>query len=416
MAGAITLEPMDPDNIQSDDVSDDAEVFEQFRSAAETERAGVELAVYRVPTDFKNNPTGEEGRHLFSTPIDRYDLPQLYDRIKKEYMPRGYGVGTFRLMVRRKGMRGIIWKKLIVLEKGMADDEPLPPMPEIKSGDPAVSALADALNRQNELLSQLFMRQQAPQNLPDPMAQTERMLAMVASLTTAINGRPVAAGPSQTLGDMASGFREMLKLSREFGGGDSGGGGDEEGGGVAGVLKAAAPFADVLKALIERQGAAVPALPAPQAQPRMMRREPPRAPAPPRPQPPRQNVTAAGGSVNEPGRVSGIPLANTPGENAVLMKIVEMTNDLIQLRNGGGDPALIGKTFAGMVPPNVEDQLLDLLDANDWFEKLCAFNPAVAPHRDFFQIVRDSMLAEYEFEAEIPAGAEGTGEDAPLRT
>ena len=80
----------------------------------------------------------------------------------------------------------------------------------------------------------------------------------------------------------------------------------------------------------------------------------------------------------------------------MLLKIVEMTNDLITLKIGGGDPVAIGKTLAEMITPEVETRLLAILDSSDWFEKLCGFNPKVKEHREFFTAARDSLLAEYE--------------------
>ena len=89
----------------------------------------------------------------------------------------------------------------------------------------------------------------------------------------------------------------------------------------------------------------------------------------------------------------------------MLMKIVEMTNDLISLHEGGGDPVAIGKTFVGLLTPEIETRVLDLLESDDWFDKLAGFNPKVREHKEFFTSVRDSMLAEYEF-------TEGEGGDA----
>lgn len=397
MQGAVTLEPVDDSRIDVD-VSDDSEAFDKFRESGDSETAGKVIWVYRIPTDSKNNPTGEDARHLFSAPIDRYDLPQLYDRIKKDYMPRGYGIGTFRIFVRTVGQRGVHWKKLLVLEKGAHDDEPLPAPPEIKSGDPAVAALAEAMRQQNELLSRLFEARQNSVPPPDPMAQTERMLAMVASLTTAINGRPTpAVGTPQTLGEMANGFREMMKLSREFGG-DSGAGGEDEAEGALGVMKSLTPWAGVLEKLLDGiKNQPARALPAPQ--PNVLRREPPRVAG----RPPTQEEIAARAAQTQPAApmMAKPPIRapqNSPGGDAVLMKIVELTNDLITLKNNGGEPVGIGKTLTGMVTSDMEERLLDLLEPDDWFDRLAAFNPKIREHKEFFTAVRDAMLSEYDFE------------------
>ena len=95
----------------------------------------------------------------------------------------------------------------------------------------------------------------------------------------------------------------------------------------------------------------------------------------------------------------------------MLLKVVEITNDLITLKSAGGDPGAIGKTMGEMIPPDFEEKILDLLEKPDWFERLAGFNPLVKPHQEFFTAVRNSVLAEYEFiEGE---GGDADGDDAP---
>lgn len=405
-AGGIGMEP--------NDASEQWSEFETLRDQGEGAARGMFVWVYRIPTDAAGNPVSSvESEQLFVAPIDVYTLPQIFERVKKEYMSRGFGRSLIRIQVRREKVRGVLWQKVFAIIKGLNDDGPDATKGTDASGDGnSIHALAQMFDRtlqaqqeQNRrLIEQMFSRQNSAP--VDPMQQTERMLAMVASLTTAINGRPVAAAaaPAQTLGEMASGFREMLKLSQEFGGG---GGGFDEPEGALGTLKSLTPWAGVFEKLIDNMKS--PAVPVPQ-----MRRAP-RLPASAMPHPDGGNgptaPSAPGIAVQNAARSQGIPTPNQPtGSDPMLLKIVEMTNDLITLKSQGGDPAQIGKTVAGMLTADVEDRLLDLLEADDWFAKLSGFNPRVTEHREFFQIVRDSLLAEYEFSDEIPA----TGDGAPL--
>ena len=237
------------------DASEQWSEFEQFRDQAESDRRGMLIWVYRIPTDAQGIPvTGGETSLLFTAPIDTYpSLPTVFDRVKKEYMPRGYGRALIRIQVRREKKTGVLWQKVFTIEKGARDDEP-EAVGKIGGDIAALAAIfqrtLEAQQQQNRELIARILSAQNQAGAVDPMGQARGIIEMVTAITAAINsGKPAAAlAAPQTLGEMAGGFREMLKLSREFG--NPGVASDEDEGGVVGVLKAASPFADMIKELI----------------------------------------------------------------------------------------------------------------------------------------------------------------------
>ena len=400
----IDLVPVDGDEIPGD-VSEQWEEFEKFRDEADSADKGMTVWVYRIPTDARNNPiSNTDTRLLFTSPIDAVDsLPALFSRIKKEYMPRGYGVGMFRIMIRQNQGRGVKWMKVYTLEKGALDDDPIPVTdPTAPKSDPAMAIVAAAMDRQTAMIERLMNERGGAQPIVNPMEQTQQMVTMITSIAGILVNRPVAAGGAvPTIAEQISGVREIMKLGKELGGDGLGALGESEEQGLTGILKSVAPIAELLKTMIERAPARPPIAPPRLAGPGV-RRAPPASAAP---------IHGAGGPVNAPGTATGVPHAekvaanenlahymhNRHGDQAMLLKVTEITNDLITLHETqGADPASLGAALVPMIPAEIEDRLLDLLESNNWFEKLCAFNARVKDHRAFFEGVRTAVLAEYE--------------------
>lgn len=387
------------------DASEQWGEFESFRDQAESARRGMLIWVYRIPTDAQGIPvTGGDTSLLFTAPIDTYpSLPMVFNRVKKEYMPRGAGRTLIRIQVRREKKPGVLWQKVFTIEKGTSDDEPetstVKPLDGI--GDIArviQQAMAAQAEQNRALIATLIARQNSASPV-DALAQTREMISMVAALTTAMNGRPVAApGPAASVTEQLQGFREMMKFARDMGG--EFGGGDDDEPGALGVLKSLTPWAGVFEKLLTGMQNR-PALPAPPMQRPPMRR---------RIMPPNPNLAGASA---QPSVVTAQPAPpvnpKTPEDAAMLLKIVEFSNELITLKNNGADPAVIGKQIPDALTPEIESRVLDLLERPDWFKTLSGFNPLVREHEEFFTKVRDAFMAEYEIEGDAATTETPTG-------
>lgn len=387
--------------------------FDAFRDQGDASTAGMSVWVYRIPTNAAGEPDGGDSRQLFTSPIDRYTLQQIFERVKKGFMPRGYGTATIRIMVRRDKVRGVIWQKLFIIEKSSLDDEP--EMGAKVADTSGVAALAEAMRQQNQLIIQLISRQQnAPVSQSPPIDPIESAMKMVTAMTGMMGvlaNRTAPAGPAASgVGDMIAGIREMMKLTREIGGmaGESADDGADPDGAV-GVLKAIAPIADLVKTLIVsgRATPAVPQLSGPvQAEPAALPAQPARAaqPAPARPtQPARPTVIHPERMPVDTAVASPPPPTETAqfqGDNAMFGKVTEILGDLVKLAENGSDATALGATVVDLIPEAYEQHFLTILESDNWFAKLAAFNPAVNSQPEWFAALRYSILAEYTDDAD----------------
>ncbi len=366
------------------DVSEQWEEFEKFRDQEDAANKGMTVWVYRIPTDARGNPESNmDTRLLFTAPIDLYSLPQLYDRIKKEYMPRGYGVGIFRVMIRQNNVKGVKWQKVVTLEKGAKDDEPEAKPDNSGTSIAAVAqlfqkTLDDAMRANRELIGQLLTRQNvAP---PDPFGGAQQIVAMVTGLAGVLM-KP-AAGAGGGIAEQVSGIREILKLSNDLGA-LRGGGGDDAGGdgnSISSILQAAAPYANLLKDLLAR--APAPAAPVHRLPPPPMRAEPARAPNP-------QTVTAPQAQGNDP----------------MLLQLAKHVSDICDLiAQGKAEPEGVALLILDAVPAEYDDRFYEIVAADNWLTKLAAIEPRVRQHTEFFTAVRARIMQEFAEDSEAVPG------------
>lgn len=421
MAGAVVIDDSGVIPMVDVDVSDDSEVFEQFRESGESETAGKVIWVYRIPTDSKNNPTGEESRHLFSAPIDRYDLPQLYDRIKKEYMPRGYGVGTFRILVRTAGQRGVHWKKLLVLEKGAHDDEPEVTTESSSGNNIAAVAqlfqktLDDAMRANRDLIGQLLARQNAVPAI-DPIQQALQLTAAISGMVTAVNSKQTLIGAAtggavDTLGSIKEMFGFLKSIGVKIGTGDGDARDDGDDNSLSKMLEVGKPYVELLGKMIER----APVAPVPGA-----RRTPPDAvqpqltgPAanatggasPARAMPP-ASAPAPSAPIFEPTIIHGTGGSGTAeGTDPMLLELAKHVSDICTLLDRGqGEPAGVAKLILDSVPAKYDEKFYAIIADESWLLKLASLDRRVNNHAEFFGQVRALILAEFadDTESETP--------------
>jgi len=412
--GAQVLMPADSESSLGDQAQQWDE-FDAFREQGESAQAGLNVWVYRVPSDTANNPiSGARMSLMFTAPIDRYTIPQILERVKKEYMDRGRAKATIRIHVRKERGAGTLWNKLFLIEKSVADDEP-----EASSSNSDIGAIAavfqkslDAAAQQNrEMLAQLFQRMNAAPAV-DPMLQTERMVTMVTGLAGVLAKPSAAVSPAASIAEQIAGVREILKLSQSLGS-DGGVAGGEETEGTVGVLKAIAPIADLVKELIVN-ARTVPAVPvrrrlaAPVSSP-LSGPAPGTVPAQaaqPVAEPPRVTESVAPHGAIENPQSSAAP-HGVKDEDAMFAKISEVLDGLVAKAEQGADPAALGELVADFIPEPYEQRFLNVLDSPHWFEKLAVLNSKVTLHRPFFDTLRAAILAQYA-EDETPPEPHGS--------
>ena len=78
-------------------------------------------------------------------------------------------------------------------------------------------------------------------------------------------------------------------------------------------------------------------------------------------------------------------------------------NQLLSLAQAGSDPEDVHNTFEPLLSDEQYDQIADFLEKTpDWFEQLCAMVPQAAPHRKWFEELRDVIIAVPEDDEEDP--------------
>lgn len=401
---AVTLVPIDEaDADMPGDAAKQWAEFDNLRDQGEAATAGMVVWCYQVPTDPSGQPaSGAESALLFSAPIDAYTLAQIFDRVKKEYMPRGSGRALVRISVRREKQRGVVWQKLFPIIKGVRDDEP-----EAGRGDDGgalgklANMIGDALNRQNAMIAELMRQQRQPVAQVDPIAQSRSIIEMVTALS-AVLAKPVPAAPAGSptgLGELLTVFRDFRKLAREMGD-DAPRGEDGEGNSIPQILQAGKPYVEMLTALIQR---------APNAPVPGVRRLPPAQP------PVAPNPNAAGSaSVMPP--VAATPTINTTmgsaavtpqGTDPMLLQLKKHLGEICDLiETGTAEPEGMARLILDLVPDEMDEKFYGIVSDQYWMVKLKAVEPRVAQHAEFFGRVREFIMQEFTDETE---GSEPTG-------
>lgn len=110
------------------------------------------------------------------------------------------------------------------------------------------------------------------------------------------------------------------------------------------------------------------------------------------------------------------------GETPMPQRPIDLTQvlaaqlpQLVALAVRRSDPQLYGALIADQIPEGADlASLHELLAAPDWFERLTAQHAAVAQHREWFEALREDLMARlFEPESEAPGGArEGEDEGA----
>lgn len=381
------------------DASQQWEEFEALRDQGDAGTAGMYVWVYRIPTDAAGNPQSNvETELLFTAPIDVYTLPQLYDRVKREYMPPGMGRELIRMQVRREKMRGVLWQKVVRVAKGSRDDDAGAPSaratePNVGGIEALARAITGAMQQQNALMLRLFESQRAAPP-PDPLAGAEKMVTMITGLAGILVNKTAPAGPAtNSLTDMIGAIKQIRELADDMGPTERGDGG-ERGDSVTGILTAGKPVIELLTALIQRSPAAPAAAPP--------RRLPPAA---------LRSPTPAPGTVPAQQPLGGTPpiqptAPTAQGDDPMLLLLSKHVSDICDLIEAGkADAEGIARLVLDAVPEQYDDKFYAIIADEHWLKKLAAVEPRVMNHADFFSHARTFILAEFSDDTQPGAPA-----------
>jgi hypothetical protein len=294
------------------------------------------------------------------------DLEQIRDE---------FGPGAYQ--VRIVGPKGIAMRENVSIAKPLS-------APASQSTDFArvIEMLAQGQQRIFEAIN----------TRPDPTAQMQQTLALMASMREAmgLNAAPVAAAnPSAMLGDIVGAIRQLREVSAEISPPP------------APAIDADNPMAllpdilGVVKAAMQsRADAPVPALMLPPS----LAGGPEVAPQPP--QMPDPGAGGASGQYQPPAEPQPNP---DESEQEIMLTLFKLyASRLMKMAQTNAPIAAAADEVARMLP----DDLFDVLASDHWFEALCAIRPDCAQHKDWLTAVREKVLADY-FEDE-PGDDEAT--------
>jgi hypothetical protein len=306
-----------------------------------------ESAVDRIRVTLRGTTTTRADVRVYRVRDDgtlgfcRTYTPDEFDAGGLDLLARQWGPGQFE--IRLYGSRSGSNKYAVLAKERVAIEKP---------ADTAATPLAES-NALVEIIRRMDTRlaaiEQAPR--PDPMAEMQRTVAMLASVRDLFAPPPAASPPTpaQTMKELAE-TMSVLRMVRE-------------------EIEPAQPPDDPLAASLPKLLEIISGAQAAQ-----------RAnPAEPLPTVSVPHLPSAPEPVQNPGN-------ETENDDAAMIKLAFVW--LVSEAKKGGDIEAAAETVYDRAP----DELLSLLKTANYFEQLCAIYPPLAPWREWIDKVRDRVL------------------------
>jgi hypothetical protein len=387
--------------------------FEEFRSSAAGQEAGLMVNVYRAPA----NPDGTavangKLQYMFQMPVDQLTREQILDKVAREYMATQDPKATFwfvRIHIRKPGARGILFNELCTVL-------PQPVMPGAESHAPPANdggvlatvakMLTEAQARTDALIARL-LENRAP--TVDPiqifLSGQKQSAEMFKELAVAMRGSAPAAGAPGTTSSLDDTLKSMLvfKQIKDFMGGEfmATPAGENA---TAEILKAVGPIAKpFFELMVENMRAKKqPALPNPAA--------PAGSPSAPSTTKPAEAAKPAEAPKTESTvkEAAKEPTKNMQREDAMLFAMRDQLGQLADAIAMNPDPAAVGTTILENLPETYDEPLFTLLSGEDWFDRMSAVQNKLRPHREWMNKLRDYIIASFTEEDDDAANDEKT--------
>lgn len=337
---AAAAPPAEPDSLQS--------LLAELSGSASGK-----ITVYRTGPNQKQT-------YVFQCAPEAFSLDDLRDR---------FNGGDFRLYITRNG---VLWKNITVSvepkQSGAAPEAPP------SSADSVLAVMREGFQKQAEVMRELVIRTAAPAPAPmSPFAGVnipELITALAAFMKTMAPAQAAPVNSDRAIDMLMKGIELAQSLKSE-------GGGEEPS--MLGILR------DLIKSpMLATAVAATVAQPQPQArpQPRPLTQPQPGAPAIAH-QPPPAPAPSFAGETAPP----AAPQETQTNMNPIFKHYLRM---LVQKAASGADASL----YADLVLDNLPDAALDqLLNAQpSTVDYLISIEPNVAPHREWFQAMIDTII------------------------
>lgn len=369
--------------------ADQEQSFDDFRAAhAGTEK---ELSVwcFNVPTD-KTGQALTRGRlgQMFTVPVDQWTMDELVQHVRDDWMADDQTLKTIRVHIRETG-GGIRWNKLIEVHKKFNRDA------GIKAVKSEMSEVLSEMRRMqedsnNRLMQVIARMQERPASAPQSMDMmtmmkwmSENQTSNMQTLAVLLNAMKPTTNGANDLMTMLGAMGKIRDVASDLlpatGESDS----------PMGTVKALAPFAVLLKSLMDKSST-TPA-PAPAA-PALLTGPAPVAPAPPPP------VAAPAPIIQPPD--------SDEGKAKMLGELREQLGMLAQIAGNKPNVKEVASTLLPMLPEEMDEMIYNTLSADNWFDRLCFIQPAIKPHKEWFAGLRDELLASFtEVDPDKPADA-----------
>jgi hypothetical protein len=358
------------------------EFFERTKDASDD----VTVWIYRIPLDSKGDPIASGKRsYLFSTPLDRFSVEEMYERCRTEFMPPGTRSMAIRMTCTQKGVKGNRFNRLVMIDGPIAVQPPPAAATDQTTVLSAVERMLSAQQARTDALFREFSR--GPVVAPSggdawgTLKEISTILAPIfAPALAAWVARPSPA--TSGLGDLL----EAVKVVDKLKGGkitEAASDGDSP---VA-IIRAAAPFADALTEIVKKLTYTPPTV----------------APAPALAAPVVTQATAVpvGRPAAAPATVVPVPPAPTPGAPPVM--ILNMIADLNKINdyvtNNGPDnidPKVTAEAIGNALPEELPPEVTPFLFEPDGIDRLLAIAPKLKPNREWFEKFLAELRAIYQ--------------------
>ena len=383
---------------------DQQKAFDDLKSGSTATDAERQVWVYKVPTDRNGVPISKARMgQMFTCSVDQYTLDELLTHVRDDWM----GTDTrwaIRVQVREQN-GSVILNKLFDLYKNQNAPNAGPTRTQSDSSS-LISDIRVMLTEQeqrfNERLAhvaRLSAEKTPASDAIKPMdmitfmanQQQQSMQTLVALLTVM---KPDSTG-SKGLGETLDSMMKMQEFARGLNPGP-------EGDSALSTVKALAPFAPLLKSMIDKgkeAGAAVPALlAAPVPNP---------APAQPNaPTTPTTPTTQAPAAVKPVQQMVPMPAEDETKRSDMLNQLREQLKSLADIAPQAPDAKEVVAMLLPMLPPEMDDLIFDTLQSDAWFTRLCFIQPAIKPYEAWFADVRQEILASFD----VTPAVENSGE------
>jgi len=362
-------------------------MFDEFSSVENMlselgEIDGVSINIYR-----QQGSGTQRQEYLFQVPADGTDLGELFDRISHEY-----GHGKYCLWFRSGGR--VIGKRTIAIA---ANSRPKQELIRQESTADILRAIQEMTQKSEQNMAAVL--QSIMNNRPDPMAQFQQMMAMMASVKDIFGvgqsqHQPVLP-PQKTPIEQLKEMLEVQSLMKEMAADSTGESSILE----RALMKFGDPLIEIVKQSkaneeIKKRTQQVKATVNPQEalklaqknadQSQLMGHAPSLMPVPPMSELPSQPES------KEMGLLDQLKQKMHPMAGHV--------NTLLALAKENEDPIGVAELVLDHTPESMHEQILDMIEKGTLMDEIISINPESEPYRDWFYRVFDAILREFSDE------------------